>query len=174
MSFDDTIYCIDTGVLIYSHQNFPESKMPELWEHLSDVLNEGNVISHEAVYGEITGTRRGTGDLEVWVEKHKHIFRPITDIQTTFLPAIFAKFSKLLQPELEREQADAWLIALLLELTKADGLFGTKSRYRLVTTENPASSTRLPAACRHFGLQHCSHFDFFEEVGIKFAVSRTR
>lgn len=89
----------------------------------------------------------GTGELIAWVEGHKGIFSPTSDLLVE-AQAIQNRFPGLRDPKAEYEEADAYVIALAKLL---DGV--------VVTQETPAAEKRnpkrthfIPDVCREMGI----------------------
>ena len=77
------------------------------------------------------------------------------------------RFDRLINIDNERDQADPWLVALAVEKTEQD----PAREYIVVTQEKQASSVKLPAACRGFGVGCIPLAQFFDENGITFGIS---
>lgn len=73
------------------------------------------------------------------------------------------KFSGLVDPDSEKEQADPWLVAMARERSEQD----TETEYVMGTQENKNSPIKIPAACRLYGIRTINQKEFFAEVGIK-------
>ncbi len=88
------------------------------------------------------------------------------------MPNILRNFPKLIDAESEKDQADPWLVAMLVEIMEQDGMFGDQSAYVMVTTESERKATRLPAACKHYNIRHMNLFEFFEANEFEFIVKK--
>jgi hypothetical protein len=145
--------------------------VPELWSKLDSLVNQGQLISHEIVYEEIVPEHGEKDLLAKWLETNKRIFIQQTQMQLNLLGDILKNFPKLIKPEYEKEQADPWLIASLIELMKQEGLFTGNSSYVLVSMENTRSDQKLPAACHHYNIRHMTLEEFFSDIKIRFKIS---
>lgn len=76
----------------------------------------------------------------------KSAFRPVSQRQMDLLPDILNHFPKLIDEQAEKEQADPYLIAMLIEIMEERGMFGASSDYIIVSTESERSPHKLPAA----------------------------
>ena len=87
------------------------------------------------------------------------------------VPGIIRKYPKLIDSESRKDQADPWLIALLVEIMGVDGLFGTNSDYVLVSMESEKAEQKIPTICKDYSVRHMNLMQFFEankwEIGIK-------
>jgi hypothetical protein len=164
----DIIFCIDTSALITMHRYYPRNVIPDLWRELEKLFKTKSVISHEFVYDEIIPEKGEKDDLGKLISKFRTNFKGITKRQAQLVPEILLKFPKLIDPDIIRDQADPWLIAMLIEIR--EGLYEDQSEYVLVSTESEKKQTKIPAACKYFNLQHMNLFRFFEANGWKLKV----
>ena len=164
------IFCLDANVFIFMHRFYPMQHIPDLWTLLADLFHEHKIISHRYVYDEIIPFQDG---LSQWLVNFKPYFLPISLRQTELVKDVLKNFPKLINHNYEKNQADPWLIALLLELMEKDGMFGDHSKYVLVTNENSSSTIKLPAACRFYNIRHMDLWQFFTANGFRFSVSRS-
>ena len=160
------IYCFDTSAFVtLSRTSENVIKMPKaLWDHLAKMMKTGDIISHQLVYEEISGNQKNPDFITRWVTKRSNYFLPKTDIQRAQISTIVAKHPELIDYEMEREQADPWLIALAIEKLKENTLFEIWASV-VVSQENPRSTKKIPAACSSFGVRHLSLRGFFDEIG---------
>jgi hypothetical protein len=170
---NDIKYCLDTSAFITMHRYYPESLIPDLWTNLEMLFNNNNIISHEIVFNEIV-PRTGNKDwLAIWIDSFKIHFLSRTQNQVDRLSDILRNFPKLIDTESEKEQADPWLISMLVEIMENEGIFGSQSSYVMVTTESEKSPKKLPAACRHYNIRHMNLFEFFNSNGFIFNMGKT-
>jgi predicted nucleic acid-binding protein len=116
---ESDIYSIDTNVFldiwcppegnIYSKQ-----RMPELWEYIEKLVDEGRIIATKEVYDELT--IHASSDLKQWLEDHKSMF-VLTEQQVGFadniINNVYIKYKGGFKPEL-RDAADPFVVALAL------------------------------------------------------------
>ena len=153
------------------HRYYYYSMMPDLWSKLDSLVNQGQLISHEIVYIEIVPDSGEKDFLAKWLVTNRSIFIPQTQLQLNLISDILKKFPRLIKPEYEKDQADPWLIACLIELMKNEGLFAENSTYVLVSMENTRSNQKLPAACKHYRIRHMTLEEFFVDNNIRFKIS---
>jgi hypothetical protein len=156
----EIIFCMDTSALITMHRFYPRSVIPDLWHELEKLFKTKSVISHDFVFDEIVPENGETDELGKMISKYKSNFKAITKRQAQLVPEILLKFPKLIDPDIIKDQADPWLIAMLKEIK--EGLFEEQSEYVLVSTESEKKQTKIPAACKFYSLKHMNLFQFFD------------
>jgi len=159
---DKFTYCFDANILIAFYHAYPFSLCPDLWQNLDELFNAGRIFSHHIVFQEICHDKKKPDDLAKWLAPKERWFFPITQRQVQVLPEILKIFPRLIDSNREKEQADPWLIALLIEKTESIGLFPGRSDYIFICNENKNSTIRLPAACRHYDIVCKSGLEFFQ------------
>ena len=167
------IYCIDSSALITMQNHYSRRLMPDLWKYLEDLFNDGTLISHNVVFDEIV-PKQGTKDsLAKWITPFKGSFQDITQEQLDLLSDILSNFPKLVDEDSEKDQADPYLIAMLVSKMNDLGLFGKESNYVIVSAESERSSIKIPAACRYYDIRHMTINQFFDSIGLQFSVSKS-
>jgi hypothetical protein len=165
----DKIFCIDSSLLMALHRYYPQSVVPSIWVLLGDLFLTGTAFSHRLVFDEIYYNQDHPDALAQWIIPFKAHFVGKTDRQWQLVPGIVRKHPKLIDPSCKKEQADPWLVALLIEEEEK-----RTDRCILVTQESEKSTEKLPAACRSFGLISMNMFAFFKENGWTVNVSPKR
>ncbi len=166
------IYRIDASAFITMHRYYPLWMIPDLWSNLEDLFNGKEIYSHEIVFNEIVSKTGNKDKLAVWISNYKSHFISTSQRQIDLVPDILKNFQKLIDADSEKDQADPWLIAMLIELMEKDGLFGDQSDYIMVTTESEKSADKLPAACKHYKIRHMNLFEFFKSNGFVFNIKK--
>lgn len=166
------IFCFDTSALVRLHRFYPETVIPDIWTELDRMFKSGKIISHEFVYDEILPDPKKPDDLGKWIEKKESSFKPVTQFQLDNVADVLAKFPKLIDPNNERNQADPWLISMMREFKEQEdtGLFPDETDYYLVTEESTSKDNKIPAACRKYGINHLTLFEFFGKMGWKLGL----
>ena len=100
-------------------------------------------------------------------------FFPISNRQGQLALQILQQFPRLIDAQAKKDQADPWVIALILERMEAVGLFGSKSDYVVVSSESERSSHKIPAVCKHFDVRHMNLFQFFADNGWQLTINKT-
>ena len=155
------IYCIDTNIFVIIHRYYPKKISPDLWNELDKLFAENRIISHITVYDEICHSKKNKDLLAKWIEEKKEYFKETTQRQLELVPDVIKNFPKLIDPKNEREQADPWLVALLIE--NRENSKDNNIEVVLVSGENRASTTKLPAACRHYDIDEINLIEFFQD-----------
>ncbi len=173
MKFDvNEIYCIDTSAFITMHRFYPLRLIPDLWKYLEELFRNKKIISHQIVFDEIVPKTGKKDELAQWLTNFRVNFISTSQRQLELVPDILRYFPRLINPESEKDQADPWMVAMLIEIMEQDGMFGDQSNYVMVTTESEKRTTRLPAACRYYNIRHMNLFQFFEANGFEFTVKK--
>lgn len=152
------VFCIDSSLLITLHHYYPQAVVPSIWDLIGDLFLSKTVFSHRLVFDEFCFKQQHPDALAQWVVPYKACFYEKSDYQWGLVPKIIRKHPKLIDPGWKKEQADPWIVALLIEEQEK-----RSERCILVTQESEKSSDKLPAACKSFGLLSINMFEFFEE-----------
>lgn len=166
------IYCVDASAFITMHRFYPMRMIPDLWSLLDDLFNRNKILSHQIVFDEIVPKNGKKDELAQWLNKFRYNFISTSQRQLELVPIVLRNFPKLIDAESEKDQADPWLVAMLIEIMEQDGMFGDQSAYVMVTTESERKSTKLPAACKHHNIRHMNLFEFFEANEFEFIVKK--
>lgn len=166
------IYSLDSSVLITIQRYYPKSVIPDLWAKLDGLFSEDRVFSHEMVFNEIVPVSGAKDDLAKLLFKYKAAFHPISNRQGQLALQILSTFPRLIDPQSKKDQADPWVVALVLEKMESEELFGKDSEYVVVSAESEKSTTKIPAVCKHFSVRHLNLFEFFKDNGWQFSVSQ--
>ena len=157
----ECIYCIDTSALVTMHRFYPLRMLRDLWKHLEELFKVKKILSHDFVYDEIVPEAGTKDDLAKLVARHKFCFRPITKRQALLVPQILSLFPHLIDPRSKKDQADPWIISMVIAMMEKISLFGNDSDYVIVSTESESSPNKIPAVCKHF-----------EDNGWQFSLSK--
>ena len=171
MKYNNITYYIDANILIIFHRYYPIELFPDLWLKLEELFQKKAIISHEIVFNEICHDKKKPDALAKWLLPKRTNFIDASQFQIQKLPDILKNFPKLIDPNQEKDQADPWLIVMLLELKNKTEMFPTDTEYILVSNENKNSNIKLPAACDHYGIDCINMFDFFQYNDWKFSVT---
>lgn len=162
-------YTIDTSSLmdIFNDAAVWTSKdvTPGLWDRISQLIEEGTIISHLEVYREIK-TEDGKGvELYEWAQANKEIFRPHRpSIEGPIIGSMTKKYSDFVNAKPEGPHADPWLVAQ----AKHDSL-------TIITSETFSTSPllarwKIPNICddSDFDVKTLSLLEFAKEQGWTF------
>lgn len=162
----DIIFCFDSSALIDLHKYYGKQRIPEMWDELEDLFARGKIISHKIVFDELTTQAKKPSELSSWVSSKSSSFRDMTGTQAKYVESIVNQFPRLIDPLCEKDQADPWLVALILEERYRPSLF-QKQEIVMVSQESITSDHKIPAACDFYHIRHFSLFDFFDYNGWK-------
>jgi hypothetical protein len=125
------------------------------------------------VFEEITTRSKRPDSLSRWILSKRRFFRDISLQQTLIVADIIHKFPTLIHYTNEKDDADPWLIALIIEQQSNPDLFSSLSDFTIVTTESKVIPNRLPAVCKHYSILHCDLPDFFSANGWRINLQTT-
>jgi hypothetical protein len=168
----ENIYCIDTSALVTMHRFYPVRMIPDLWKHIDELFKQRKFLSHDFVYDEIVPDSDTKDDLAKLVSKHKVCFKAITKRQAQLVPEVLSLFPHLIDPRSKKDQADPWIISMVVEMMEENSLFGNDSDFVIVSTESESSPNKIPAVCRHYHVRHMNLFEFFEDNNWEFSLSK--
>ncbi len=136
--------------------------MPELWVELDGLLHANKIISHKIVFDELTTNAKRPSSLSKWVTSKRSNFLNMTDIQAQHVASIINKFPGLINHKHEKDQADPWLIALVLEQRSQSNLFMPNQEIIMVSQEDKLSTRKIPAVCKYYSIRHLDLLEFFD------------
>lgn len=166
------IYCFDSSALIWINRYYPSRLINDLWKQLEELFKKKRIISHDMVYNEIVPATGTKDEIAKLISKYKSSFLPITNVQGQLALQILTAFPRLIDANLKKDQADPWIIALVIEKMREETLFGKDADYVVVSTEKSESNTKIPAVCKHFKVRHMNLFEFFEDNGWEFSMRK--
>jgi hypothetical protein len=132
----DTIFCFDSSALIILHRYYGQDLISDIWEELEQLFKDNKIISHKIVFDELTTRAKKQDSLSKWISSKRVYFKDITGTQAKFVESIINQFPRLIDPDREKDEADPWLIALVLEERSQGNLFSPNREYILVSQEN--------------------------------------
>lgn len=159
------VYVVDSSSFISLNRFDSEVfELPErVWKRLDELLEDGTIISSRYVYEEVVTDSKKPDKVSAWLKPKKTHFVKPTNQQVLYMAEAVNGFSGLVDPDSEKEQADAWLVALAREKSEQD----PETEFVMVTQENKKSPIKIPAACRKHGIRTINQKEFLAEVGIK-------
>ena len=172
MMSENNIYYIDSSALITVNRYYPSKVFPDLWKYFEELLKKKRIFSHEMVFDEIVPVSGPKDEIGKLIARHKSSFCPITNKQGQLALKILANFPRLIDPRAKKDEADPWIIALVIEKMDELNLFGKDSDFVVVSAESEKSDTKIPAVCKHFKVRHMNLFQFFEDNGWEFTTSK--
>lgn len=161
----------DQTLLLSMHRYYPVRIIPDLWKRLEELFKQKKVISHDFVYDEIVPGSDTKDDLARLISKYKSCFKAISKRLAQIVPEILSLFPHLIDPRSKKDQADPWIIAMIVEVMEEISLFGKESDFVIVSTESENSPDKIPAVCTHYRVRHMNLFEFFEDNDWTFLLS---
>lgn len=171
---DDTeelIFCLDTSAFIDINR-YLVKLIPSLFQELDKLFNSGLIISHQIVFEEITTHSKKPDSLSKWIQPRRAFFRDITLQQALIVAGIIQKFPTLIHYKNEKNDADPWLIALIIEQKSKPDLFYGLKRFAIVSAESEFIPNHLPAVCKHYSIKHLSLPGFFSAIGWSISLQK--
>jgi hypothetical protein len=158
------IFCFDTSAFVDIHRHLARL-IPRLYPELDGLFNSGRLISHKVVFQEITTQSRKPDSLTKWIQPKEAFFEDISLQQTLVVSEIVQKFPTLIHYNKEKDDADPWLVALVLERRSTPSLFSILQDFAIVSNESAYIPNRLPAVCKHYSIRHFDLPEFFKANG---------
>ena len=172
MKSENNIYFIDSSALITINRFYPAKVFPDLWKFIDDLFKQKRMFSHDMVYNEIVPASGPKDEIGKLIAKYKSSFYFITNKQGQLALKILANFPRLIDPRAKKDEADPWIISLVIEKMDEVNLFANESDFVVVSAESEKSDTKIPAVCKYFKVRHMNLFQFFDDNGWKFSMSK--
>lgn len=158
------IFCLDTSAFVDINR-FLVGLIPQLYSELDKLFNGGRLISHRIVFEEITTRSKRPDSLTKWIQPKEAFFKDISPQQAFLVSEIVQQFPTLIHYNKEKDDADPWLIALVIEQRSMPDLFSNFQDFAIVSTESTFIPNRLPAVCKHYTIEHFDLPEFFAANG---------
>ena len=158
-----TIYCIDTSSLITIQRIYPLSVFPGLWDSMSKLVKEGQLVAPREVLEEL----RHGGDDEIlqWAKDNSCMFLELDSEQVEVAKQIVndKEFKGLVDPDKEMPEADPFVIALVVVKKRQTTLFGEK--WIVIADEHQAGlgkKPKIPNVCKKYDIKCGTMLDMFK------------
>jgi len=161
---DNLIFCFDTSAFVYINRHLI-GLIPQIYSELDKLFSSGRLISHQLVFQEITTLSKRPDSLSKWITPKKAFFKDISLQQAISVASIINKFPTLIHYNKEKDDADPWLIALVMEQISTPNLFSGLYDYAIVSTESKFVQNHIPAVCKHYSILHLDLPEFFSANG---------
>lgn len=158
------VFCFDTSAFVDIHRHLSRL-IPQLYPELDKLFNSGRLISHRFVFEEITTRSNKPDSLTKWIRPKEAFFKDISLRQTLLVAEIVQQFPTLIHYNKEKDDADPWLIALVLEQRSTPSLFSSFQDFATVSSEGALIPNHLPDVCKHYSIKHLDLPDFFKANG---------
>jgi len=156
-------YIIDSSSLIGLNKGNPIDVYPSVWQKLESLINRGSLLAPKEVLFEIMD---GDDQLASWAKHHRKLFVEPTPKQLEILKSILKDYPSLVK-EHRKHDADAWVIALTIEMAAQKSLLTIK---RIVVTEEKlrGNQVKIPFVCQKYSIEAIDIIDMFRLEGWKF------
>lgn len=164
-------YSIDTNVFIEiwspPTNMFSKSKMPELWDHIERLVDEGKMFATKEVYEELK--RHAPPDLMAWLKNHKDMFsldKAQIEAAAHVINDIYSKYKEGYRPDI-MNGADPFVVALAI--TRSAVVFTLEHEQ---PNHDPAqtNSPKIPTVCQAYGVEYVNIEQFIEREGFKISM----
>ena len=169
---DSIIFCLDTSAFVDINR-YLIKLIPQLFAELDKLFNSGRIISHEIVYEEITAHSKRPDSLTKWIQPKQAFFKAISLEQTLIVADIVQKFPTLISYKSEKNDADPWVVATVLEQKSKPDLFSQLQEFVVVSTESEFIPSHLPAVCKYYSIRHFGLPNFFSANGWSIQLQTT-
>jgi len=166
----NSFYVIDSSSLIDMKMHYPMTVFRSLWVRCDGLIGEGRLCAPPIVLEEL---EQKDDELTKWARgRNGGLFHQDSSDLMGRVSEILGIFPKLINPNLDREQADPFVIAMALE--KREGpqqmLFGGGDVYVVTEEKNSRNGNKIkiPEVCDHFGLPCISMVDMMIHEGWEF------
>lgn len=153
-------YSVDTSSLLETwHRNYPPDVLPPLWERLSELIAEGELVATEEVRYELEA--KDGDELTRWTKRHEKFFVPIDEPIQLVVSDVLRSYPKLIDTRRGRSGADPFVIAL----AKTRGL-------SVLTEEMPTGSANrphIPDVCLALGIPYLNMLALIRKNGWTFS-----
>lgn len=150
-------YIFDSNIFINLQRRQPIDVYPSVWEKISDLMENGTIISSLEVYEEIVNNKDA---LSEWVKKRKKYFLPSEVNVQNEVRRILKDYRGLVEGGKKKNSADPFVIALAL-------LTG----FSIVTEEihsNNEQAPKIPNVCDACGILYYDFVKFSREMKLIF------
>ena len=161
---DNLIFCFDTSAFVDINRHL-WGLIPQLNSEFDKLFNSGRLISHRIVFEEITTAAKKPDSLSKWIRTKEAFFKDISLQQTLLVSEIVKKYPTIIHYNKEKDDADPWLIALVIEQRNKPDLFSSVQDFAIVSTESTFIPDRLPGVCKHYSVKHLDLRNFFAANG---------
>lgn len=161
---ESLVFCFDTSAFVDINRHLV-TLIPQLYPELDKLFNSGRLISHQFVFEDITTSAKKPDPLSKWIKPKRVFFKDISSQQALIVADIIRKFPTIIHYNREKNDADPWLIALIIEQRSAPNLFSGLQDYVMVSTESKFVPNRIPAVCKYYSITHFDLPDFFSANG---------
>lgn len=150
-------YVFDSNIFINLQRRQPIDIFPSLWSKISELMENGSIISSREVYDEIM---IGGDDLEKWAKSRREYFLPSSVPVQQEVRDILASHRGLVEGGHKKNSADPFVIAL-----------AKQENCKVVTEETRtrnSKSPKIPDVCDTYHIECLNFVEFAREVKFAF------
>lgn len=160
----ETLYLLDANVLIDAKRDYyPFDRVPEFWEWLLYMAQQGTIKVPQEVYDKLTGDKRD--DLANWLKNNNSVLLFNEEVNAEILNWVISQgyAPDLSASEIEILNEDPFLIAY--------ALVDAGQRCVVTTEVSKRSSTRvkrrIPDVCDDFRVSCCNTFTLIQVIDFR-------
>lgn len=170
------IYSIDTNVFIQvwgppQGNIYSKTRMPDLWNHIEKLVDEGKVVASKEVYDELV--EHASEELMEWLQKHKSIFSLTAEqieIARVIINDVYAKYKNGYKPEI-KDAADPFVVATAIA---CGGKVLTLENRQGPHNPRDIGSPKIPTVCEYYNVPCYNLDEFLEEEGFSISLQRVQ
>jgi len=170
---DSIVFCVDSSAFIDINR-YLSRLIPQLLDALDRLFNSGRIVSHITVFDEITTYSKRPDRLSRWIRPRRAFFKDFSLQQAVLVSQIVQRFPTLIHQNKEKDDADPWLIAMILERRANPDLFSASQEMVIVSAESDVIANRLPDACRYYSIRHFDIADFIAANGWRITLNASQ
>ena len=158
-------YIMDTSSLVELNRHNPIDVFPSVWNNLESLSKKGLLVAPTEVLSEI---KERDDELAFWAKRNNSIFRPPTKRQVEILKDILKNYPALVKED-RKYDADAWVVALAVEMTTGPQQTIVQIKRIVVTEERlRGDKVRIPYVCQKYSIESIGIIEMFRIEGWKF------
>ena|SRR3989344_5255659 len=161
-------YVIDSSSLIELNIRYPMDVFPGLWKNVEELINKGFLISPKEVLKEISVKDDA---LKKWAVNQKKLFKELNENQIKIVKEILKKYPSLAKSDNEFSAADAFIIALAIELQDDPQMTlvpAVKGRIIVTEEELRGNKVRIPFVSKDYNIDCIKIIEMCRAEGWKF------
>jgi hypothetical protein len=156
---------MDTSSLVELNRHNPIDVFPSVWNNLESLSKKGLLVAPTEVLSEI---KERDDELAFWAKRNNSIFRPPTKRQVEILKDILKNYPALVKED-RKYDADAWVVALAVEMTTWPQQTIVQIKRIVVTEERlRGDKVRIPYVCQKYSIESIGIIEMFRIEGWKF------
>ena len=158
-------YIMDTSSLVELNRHNPIDVFPSVWNNLESLSKKGLLVAPTEVLSEV---KERDDELAFWAKRNNSIFRPPTKRQVEILKDILKNYPALVKED-RKYDADAWVVALAVEMTTGAQQTIVQIKRIVVTEERlRGDKVRIPYVCQKYSIESIGIIEMFRIEGWKF------